>query len=134
LAAAISDGFSAIETLAGECRENYDNFNGREQGEPWGEAADSLEGVSEPDFPETLKVLAELPLETTEQVNKDKRRGPSRAVQLSNAVVLLQAAKDFLEDLPDEHKDLKDEAESLASDLDEAIDLDGSVEFPGMFG
>ncbi len=153
--AAISDGFSAIQELAGEMRETYDNMESANMGhmpkcEQAGEAADELENYdSEPDVPQWLQ---DLDVSTSEQVNKDKRRGPSRAVRLSNATSLIQAAIDTLnatdygdlaEKIATEHKDeagfeapteedLQSEADSLVSELEDAAGVD--VEFPGMFG
>lgn len=134
---AISEAFGEIQSLRDETSDNASNTEGKPQGERWQEAADALDGCAdnEPDVPAEV---ADFEVTVRDQVNTDKRRGPSRAVRLSNACGLLSAVKERLESLDeketDDDEDLKDAAEQLASDLDEAIDLDGSVEFPTMFG
>jgi len=100
-----------------------------------GTAADELEGHDEIDVPDFLQ---DLKVETFEQVNKNKRRGPSRAVRFSNAQSLLQAARDVVQEWADEATKKKPEdaqateAEQFINDLEEHCDFD--VEFPGMFG
>lgn len=150
VAAAIGDAFSAFEELAGEMRETADNMEGANMGhlpkyEAANEAADELENHdSQPDVPEFLQ---ELKVVTSEQVNKNKRRANSRSVRLSNAQLLIQAARDALQEYVDKAEDdieglddkdkpdaeaKKDEADQLIADLDEHCEFD--VEFPGMFG
>lgn len=146
---AISDAFSEFQSLAEEMRETYDNMEGANMGHMdkcvrAGEAADELEQHdSEPEPPD---FLAGLTVETTEQVNRDKRKGPSRAVRLSNAQALLQAARDACVDFDPEAflkdnesdvdgrtaEDLDDERDGFVQDLEEHTDFD--VDFPGMFG
>lgn len=135
--AAVSDAFLMIQELRDEVSENADNCEGKPSEEAWRNAADELDGAadSEPDVPAEL---ADLEVSYHEQVNKDKRRGPSRAVRLSNAVAQLQAVKDLCDNLEDDEGEsaeaLKEAAGQLSSDLDDAINLDGSVDFPGMYG
>lgn len=147
---AIGDAFSMFEELAGEMRETADNMEGANMEhlpkyETASAAADELEGHdSAPEVPEFLR---ELKIVTFEQVNKNKRRAPSRAVRLSNAQSLMQAARDVLQEYVDKAEDdieglddkdkpdaeaKKDEADQLIADLDEHCEFD--VEFPGMFG
>lgn len=156
--AAITDAFSAIEELAGEMRETADNMsNANMEHMPKYETAngtaDELENLSAPDDPSST--IAELEVTSTEMVNKDKRKGPSRDVRLSNAQSLLQDAigvlnetdfeellktqagatsdKDEVTDVDGKTADdLKDEADTLANELEEAANV--SVEFPGMYG
>lgn len=146
--AAIADAFSAIDELATEMRETYDNMESANMGhmpkcETAGQTADELEALSQPDDPS--ETIADLEVTSTEMVNKDKRKGTSRDMRLSNAQSLLQDAIEALnqfepEGLDDDEenevskgaKELKDEAEELVNSLDEAANV--SVEFPGMFG
>lgn len=148
VAAAIVDAFSAIEELAGEMRETADNMENANMGhmpkcEAAGSAADELENLSQPGDP--TDVLGELEVSSTEMVNKDKRKGASRDMRMSNAQSLLQDAIGVLNEYEPEGLDddeegavkegaqaLKDEAEELANELEEAANV--SVEFPGMYG
>ncbi len=163
VSAAIADAFSMIEELAGEMRETYDNMEGANMGhmpkcETAGQTTDELEALSQPDDPSGT--IADLEVTSTEMVNKDKRKGTSRDMRLSNAQSLLQDAigvlneTDFEELLKEQATkegkrepkddeeyqdvdgksadDLSDEAQSLANELEEAANV--SVEFPGMFG
>lgn len=153
VSSAIDDAFGVFEELAGEMRETYDNMEGANMGHMdkcvrAGEAADELDNHNS--APDVADHLGDLPVETTEQVNKDKRKGSSRSVRLANAQALIQGAIDALEnyhpeaDLDPEDSDakvdekedaaegLKEEAESLVSELQEHADFD--VDFPGMFG
>jgi len=138
---AIADGYGAIEELASEMREAYDNMTGAGMSdshpkvEAYSTAADELERAQAPDIPSELEELLSKEVEVSELVNRDKRRGNARHVRLSNACSLIEAAKSHLEDLPEgASEDETDAAEQLASELDEAVSLDGAVEFPGMYG
>lgn len=144
---AIADAFAEIQTLAEEMRETADNMDNANMGhmpkaEAASEAADSLEQLDEPEVPDGL---AGIEVSSTEMVNKDKRKGTSRDMRFSNAKSLLEDAKSALEELePEGHDDdeenevskaakaLKEEAENLANELDEAVGTD--VDFPGMYG
>lgn len=155
VAAAISDAFAEFTSLAEEMRETADNMEGANMGhlpkcEAASAAADELENHdSEPDIPE---FLGELKVSTFEQRNKNKRRANSRAVRLSNAQGLIQAARDAVQEWHDNAdaelekddsdakvdekentlEDRKSEADQLIQDLDEHAEFD--VDFPGMYG
>jgi hypothetical protein len=138
---AIADGYGAIEELASEVREAYDNMTGAGMSdshpkvELCSNSADELEGIQQPDIPSELEELLSREVEVSELVNRDKRRGAARHVRLSNACSLIEVAKSYLEDTPEGTSDeVREAAEQLASELDDAVALDGSVEFPGMFG
>jgi hypothetical protein len=146
---ALSAAFSEFQALGEEMRETADNMDAANMGhmpkcEAAAAAADELENhVDEPDVPEHL---ADLPVEATEMVNRDKRKGASRSVRLSNAQALVSAARDALDGFePEGHDDddeesethraaveAKEAAEELYQELDEHAEFD--VEFPGMFG
>lgn len=139
---AISDAFSEIQFLADEMTEWAGNMEEKlshtEKYQAVSDAADELGNhVDEPEIPEWL---GELKINYTEQVNKRKGAGCSRAVRLFNAQAILQAARDAAdnweieegEEEIEEEKGKKEEAEQLVSDLEEHCDFD--VEFPGMYG
>lgn len=131
----VEDAFSALEDLASECREVYDNASeGLQQTQriqTFGDTADTLEGLSCPDVPECVSELAISYSEAT------KKRGVSRAKRCENAVSVLQAAVDALENwldgLPDDD-DNRDEVDSFKSELEDAISNAEGCEFPGMYG
>jgi len=146
---AIQDAFAAIEELATEMRETADNMENGGMGhmskcETAAATADELEQLQQPDDPDD--VIGNLEVNSTELVNKDKRRGTSRDIRLSNAQSLLQDAigvlneTDFEEVLKGDEStvdakmadDLSSEAEELANELEEAANV--TVEFPGMYG
>lgn len=149
--AAIADAYSDLTDLGSECREAADNMEGANLGhlekcETFSSTADTLEGISEVDV-DTKHTEAFEAVEVTysEMVNKDKRRGPSRDVRLSNAVSMLRAAAEALEAkvleletlaLTDEVVAERREAMSTAADeaTEMADEVDGNCEFPGMFG
>lgn len=140
IGAATPDAFSALETLGEEMREWFDNMEGNNLGSTdkcsrVGETADALEGLSTVDVPETIE---DMEMSYAEQVNKDKRRGASREVRNSNAVQMLEGAKDAAQNWLDddenkEHADRSD-VEEFINDLDNEIGNVDSLEFPGMYG
>jgi len=148
VSAAIGDAFAAFEELAGEMREGADNMEGANMGHMdkctrLAEAADELEQHdTEPDVPELVRELA---VTYFEQVNKNKRRPPSRSVRLGNAQAMLVAAsaalQDFADaadaaakgnDLPPDQEENRAAVNQLISEIDEHSEFD--VDFPGMFG
>ena len=144
---AASSAFSMIEELAEEMREAFDNtpesLQSSAVGEARGEAADTLEGISEVDVPEFLADIA-----VVYSTPKYGKRGPSRRQRRDEAVTMLDACTSVLEqEIPEaklleiiqEHKDqslasLREAIEELASELTNAKDEADGVEFPGMFG
>lgn len=140
VAAAIGDAMSEFQSLGEEMRETADNMEGANMGhmqkcQDASEAADELENhTDEPDVPEFLQ---DLKVTTTELRNRNKRRGPSRAIRFSNAQSLIQAARDAVKEFADSEdpgrkEEEAEEADQLASDLDEHCEFD--VNFPGMYG
>jgi len=134
----ISDAFSELESLAEEMREIADNMEDGGMGhmpkaEAAGEAADTLEGLTEPEVPSCLEGR-----DTSwhESVNRRKGRGPSRAVRCSNACAVFRAAADsameWAESCDDE--DEKQAAEEFADECNAVADEAEGVEFPGMYG
>ena len=133
----VGAAFGELEELASEMREWYDNLSeGLQQtdkAQTIESTAGTLENYSEPDVPECV---AALPVKYAEMVNKDKRRGPSRDVRCQNAVAMLTAAKEAVDEwLADRRHDADgyDDANQLSSDLDEAVGEAEGCEFPGMY-
>jgi hypothetical protein len=144
-----------IETLGEEMRAWYDNMpegpqNGQ-KGSAVDEAAEALEGIEERDIPEALK-----PLKFKFSVMSG--RGNSRAKRRDDAVQVLDALIQFLEEIDEETEKkqsarsatvqalnlpelgtpectaLHDAAAELHSELEEDKDTADGVEFPGQFG
>lgn len=135
----VSDAYSALEELGSECREVVDNasegLSQTQRIQTFDETAGVLENLSEPDVPECV---GELAITYSERTPKHKRRAPSRAVRCSNAVSVLQAAADALEEWLDdeqnsEHDD-RDEVQSLLDQLQNDAGEAENCEFPGMYG
>lgn len=128
--ALVADAISELESLKDEMGEWRDNMEGTglentSKYEQVQEAADTLESyVSEIEVPEALE---DVKATWYESVNKNKRRGASRAVRLGNAVSMLQAAAEALTDNETEG------AEDLVSEIEELSGNVEGVEFPGMF-
>lgn len=132
----VNSAFKAIEALGSEMRETADNMDSNNLGatdkcQRCAEAADTLEGISAAEVPECL---ASVPISYGESVPSRKGRGTSRAVRLANAVELLQAAREFAEDVSDLDKSGAQERDEFVTELDSAISDAEGVEFPGMFG
>ena len=88
--------------------------------------ANELEGVEEPDVPDTLgKIVVTYAL--------PKRRYMSRASRASDAMLMLEACSDKLRGIPEDDA-RHAEARGLADDLDSIADTAGNCEFPGMYG
>jgi len=158
---AVSDAFSALESLGEEMRESYDNtpenFQQSGVGEARGEAADALENLSEPSVPselEEIKVSWSVPV-----LSPSKARKQSRSDRRYDATATLQAVISALEDIRDydQPENENEEGEALKEgdagyekpEYDEAtveaardfidevqnlIDEAEAVEFPGMYG
>lgn len=129
VAAAIGDAFGTLEELKNECEEARNNleekFSSTNKYQMYSDAADTLDGVSEPDVAEHLQdILVVYSL----FVPTRKNRGTSRAQRLSNAVSMLDAAKSAIEESV--YKDDDDLAGALESTIGEVE----NVEFPGMYG
>lgn len=130
----VSDAFGAIENLAGEMREWYDNmpdvFKDGDKGSQVSEVADTLEGMSPPDVDTdagALPVIFYPNLDTS-----------SRAARASEAAEMLRTAIQALEEAQDEGdkgegEDVPDYS-NLISELEDAAGEIEGVEFPGMFG
>src|SRR5512135_2985576 len=96
---AISTAYSIIEDLAAEMRDAYDNtpesLQSSAVGEARGEAADTLEGIDQPDVP---KKLSELPLEFKLIPLK---RHASRSDRLDDGLEYARAAVEAMDALLD---------------------------------
>lgn len=140
VAAAIGDAYSELQSLRDEMSETADNMQDTLSQTPKyqavEEARDTLDGFcdSEPNVPDGV---SDLEVTYSEMVNSRKGRGPSRSVRCSNASSMLEAVIEAInahaEDLKD-GDDLKGEIQTLADELQEAVDNAGGVEFPGMYG
>jgi hypothetical protein len=149
---AVSDAFSALESLGEEMRESYDNtpenFQQSGVGEARGEAADALENLSEPSVPaelEEIKVSWSVPV-----LSPSKARKQSRSDRRYEATATLQAVISVLEDIRDYEPELDaegavvgerlysedqvSEADSFLDEVQNLIDEAEAVEFPGMYG
>ncbi len=146
---AVDNAFGEVEQLASEMGEWRDGleekFSSTEKYQRVSDAADALESHQEP--PNVDEALRGIEVQFSETVKRKSRSGPSRDVRLGNAVSRLNACVDALQGRLDEHEEaadgdpgkLPDDAvntlEELRDALQEAVDeLDGGVEFPGMFG
>lgn len=144
----LSDAFSAIEELASECREVYDNMEGGNLGhtqraQSFDNTASTLECISEIDVPECISDLA---FTHAEMVPTRKGRDASRDARRSNIVSILEAARDAANDRAESLRDGSEEADdpdaedeaqeidSFVDELDSVIDELEGCEFPGMFG
>jgi DNA repair exonuclease SbcCD ATPase subunit len=154
---AISDAYSEISSLAEEMESWRDGLEEKlshtSKYDQVSEAYDLLsQHADEPDCDNTL--FGTMQVHFVETSNKNKKRSVSRATRLDNAInrlnaciEVLEARKDELEEAKNE-EEIKDDAEALEevdSELDEineliyvleqtVSELDGGVEFPGMFG
>lgn len=129
----IADGVSQLEELASECREMVDNASEglaeTQRIQTFGETADALEGISEPDMPDELDTVLDTVVAFSESVPTRKGRGTSRSVQRDNAVSMLSAAVEALQDVDD-----NEAADELATEVQNIIDEAEGCEFPGMYG
>jgi hypothetical protein len=151
----IADANSAVEEVAGELRDWYDNlpesFQNGDKGERLSEAADTLEGVSQPDTSE--EVLAKITA-----YHQPALKAGSRAARLGEAAGMYRAAAEAIREFVGGHEDDKpDDAGRVHVEFDEggdkvtvAVDLDAlgsaadecdnaadeveGVEVPGMYG
>lgn len=150
---AVSDAFSALQSLGEELREWYDNLpeglQGGSKGDALSEAADILEGLSEPDVPDSVAEVA-VNYSTLPSRRQSRRERRDEAVQLlAHAVDALQEsidnAQSELNDLQsaDETEandaaetalqEIVDEGESARDEIQQVIDEAEGVEFPGMY-
>jgi uncharacterized protein YukE len=160
----IESAFSDLVELRDEVQEIVDgasgsNLENTQRIQTFQETADAL---SEADSPPTVPDgLGDIAISYGIAVNKNKRRGPSRAARRDNAVAVLQGVMDALADFIDEcdkpleevagaaidefsdeqaiesnnrAEELKQEAEAFQDEVQTAIDNFEAAEFPGMFG
>ena len=110
---AISDFYSELEELAGECREVVDGAEGgraeTQRIQTLGDTADTLEQVSTPDEPDYPKEVAEIKVEFYHQVPRSKRQQCSRAVRRDNASAGASAAINELREWCDTQEEALDE-------------------------
>ena len=129
VADAVSTAFGVITELAEEMRDAFDNTPKSLQqsgvGEARGEAADTLESISEPDVPEDMADI-KIEFETLPLMAR-----ASRAQRLSDglhyAYLAIEAAE-AAEGLDE------DEVSTFTTEVQDMIDEAEGVEFPGMFG
>lgn len=144
LSAAVSDGFAALEELGSEVRDIVDNasenLSQSQRIITFGETADALEGLTEPEIP---SVLADRDVTYSEYVHREKKASPSRAVRHANAVAMPQAAMDSAQAHLETYDDAEENEETIAerdgveefiNELEEAMSKVESCEYPGMFG
>lgn len=125
---AISEAYGELESLGAEMREVYDNapdnLKGTEVNQAREAAAETLEGLSEPDVPTSLQDLMISWIEP-----KMPRKGFSRRARRDNACAILESVIEVLEEKEDD-----DDAETLRGEVEELKDEADGVEFPGMYG
>lgn len=141
LEGALQDAFAEIEALKDEMADIVDNMSGMEHLPKYDVAENAqseLDGHEMPDYPDALKDLKIATL--TELVSTRKGRAPGRSTRLSNAMGVIEAVHDFLENLaedvkgqgPDTPDAVREAAKAYADELEEHYNFD--VEFPGMYG
>lgn len=141
VAGAVNDAFNVIEELAGEMREAYDSTPESLQssgvGEARGEAADTLEQISEPDVPGDIAEVA-----VTFEYLPPKRRA-SRADRLADglqsAAHAIEALEALVEEkLPNDGDKIgeldADDVRAVIDEIQGMIDEAEGVSFPGMYG
>lgn len=120
----VEEGYSDLEELGSECDEASSNFpnSSHPKAEAFADAASTLQGFSNPE----CDVLEEYDEECAcqVQVNRDKRKGPSRAVRAANAAAKLTAAADAMKAKAEA---LREEAGDVDPDEDDP-DEDGISE------
>jgi hypothetical protein len=127
----VADAFDELSRLAEEVREVVDIASegpaaATQRIQTLEETADELEGIDQPNVPDTLK---DLMVTYNEVQSTRKGRGLSRANQAGAAVEMLRAASNAVGESED------DEAlVAFRNALEEAADTVDSCEFPGMFG
>lgn len=151
VADAVSSALSEIQTLAEECREIVDNagdggLSQTSRIQTFDQTASDLESCEEPDVPECV---SELRFQAS--LEKEPKRGLSRARRCGNAVVLLQGAMEAVETFIAEKEDEQstreaqdnsedtlqeqiDETTQFKDELESIIGYAEGAEFPGMFG
>jgi hypothetical protein len=120
--------------LATECREIVDSapegLSDTQRVQTLGETADALEGLEEPDVP---AVLSEISVSYVTSLPPRKDRPLSRATRMSDALGVLEACLNALDEIDEE--DLRHAAATdLRGELDDAKSEAEGCEFPGMFG
>lgn len=131
---ALGSAMSELESLGEEMRSWADNieekFSNTEKYERVSECADTLEGLSAPDVPESLEArIITYHQGTKKQMSRSDRR--------DDACSILESIVQELEDITSDEEakqDLKDEAEEFRDEVQNLIDEAQGLEFPGMFG
>lgn len=166
---ALSNAFGEIESLHEEMESWKDGLEEKLSHTPKyeqvSEACDVLENHT--DAPDVPEAASDLTVTYGETVNKNKKRGVSRATRLDNAVgalnAVVEAVQARIDDLEEQQEAIRQEAplgeekaggaecaergpiddlsekqtelEQFRDEVQEHIDeLDGGVEFPGMYG
>jgi capsid portal protein len=144
LADAANEAYSEFASLGEEMREWADNleekFSATDRYARISEAADALEGLSEPDYPDWA---SKTKVQVSELV-KPLRRRISRATRRDNACAILdtcmEACNEWLDenDKPENRSDemlgIIGEITQIRDDLENLKDEAEAVEFPGMYG
>ena len=119
----VGDANSIIQDLAGEMRDWHDgmpeNLQSGSKGEEVEQAASDLESIDEVDVPESLKEVT--------MVHLPSRSGGSRCDRLSEAVSMLTAVKEFLEE-EDVQQHLVDAVPATPAETDSAKEDDEDEE------
>lgn len=133
----VDGAMTDLQELRDEVREIADNAEGTglentSRIQTLAEAADGLDGVADETFSWDNQTLSALPV--TAQI-MFSRRSISRAVRCSNAVAILTAVKEALEEFQTgDDEEANSVADDLVSTLEDVISGAEGLEFPGMFG
>lgn len=131
----IDDGLAELQSLGEEMREWADNMENGNLGatqkcQDVGAAADTLEGLDT-----SIEVPDSAAEEEVKYQSGSKGRSLSRSLRRDNAVAMLQAARDRLEELKYEAgEDSDEDFDSPIDSLESVISEAEGVEFPGMYG
>lgn len=145
----IVDAFTAIEELAGEMREGYENMEAGNLGatqrcQTFGETADTLEAIDQPDLPEVLGEITTARYPTVTKATSRAHRASEAASYLNLAAARIEGWVEDKREMLDERDDDDnaeveneldlDDLETLVEELRDAAGNVEGCEFPGMFG
>lgn len=140
LSALVADAFSELEGLGGELRDWYENLPDslKDHRSDIEEAADTLEGLSEPDSPPSQVAEMEVAYAPLRKRKTSRReRGDQAAYELGVAIDYIEEFIDdedhFLDMTPEDAEALKDELRSWSEEVQSVRDEAEGVVYPGMY-
>lgn len=141
LSDAANEAYSELQSLGEEMREWADNleekFSGTDKYTRVSEAADTLEGLNEPDYPDWA---GKTKVSITELIKPPRKQ--SRAYRRDQACSIIDECTAACNEWLEAHEEVKEGAdlelsgqiEQLRDDLENLKDEAEGVEFPGMYG